>query len=447
MLGETHIAQRLERALQLSQAEQTEAILISQDSALTRFANNFIHQNVAERNATVMVRAVLGQRAGMATTNDLSDEGLRQAAERALAIASQQPADPDFPGLAQPEPLAPLDSFDEATAAFSPEQRAQAVGTVCRLAEAAGLTAYGAFQTEAGELAIANSNGLWAYTSRTKADFQVSVAGQNGSGWSQVSDWHAPRLDPESLGHEALDKARRAQDPRPIEPGAYTVVLDPYAVCDMVELLVWTGASAQTVQEGQSWMNGRLGKEVMSPLISIWDDGRDPSGLPLPFDFEGLPRQRVDIVRQGVVGSPVYDRYTAGKEGRQPTGHAMPGPGPENEPIAMNRFMAPGETSVEEMIATTERGLYVTRFWYTRLVHPRDCVITGMTRDGTFLIEDGRLVGPVKDLRFTQSYVEALANVVAAGPEPRTLADTFMGGSSRVPALKIEGFNFTGRTA
>ena len=193
-------------------------------------------------------------------------------------------------------------------------------------------------------------------------------------------------------------------------------------------------------------MNDRVGEEVMSNLVDIWDDGLDPGGIPMPFDFEGVPKQRVDIVRKGVVKSPVYDRITARKMGETTTGHALPPTMRSLGPIATNLFMASGNTSTEEMIRSTDRGLYISRFWYTRLVHPRDCVITGMTRDGVFLIEDGELVYPVNNLRFTQSYVKALANLETVGTETRLLMSEFGGQATRVPALKINGFSFTGTT-
>ena len=186
----------------------------------------------------------------------------------------------------------------------------------------------------------------------------------------------------------------------------------------------------------------------MSPLVSIWDDGNDPSGYPLPFDYEGVPKQRVNIVENGVVGSPLYDTYTAHKEGEDSTGHATPlgiGVGP----YPFNLFMAGGENIVEEMIKSTKRGLYIATFWYTRPMHPRDAVVTGMTRDGVFMIEDGEITYPVKNLRFTQSYVDALANVEMVSRETRQIIGEFDQGinkSTCVPALKISAFNFTGST-
>lgn len=285
-----------------------------------------------------------------------------------------------------------------------------------------------------------------AYHAGTSSDLQVVVTGEDGTGQAGISSWKVSDIDAEAIGREAVGKAVRAQHPRAIQPGEYTVVLDPYATEDLVAMLNATGMGAQAVQEGRSWMNDRIGQEIMSPLVSIWDDGHDLEGSPLPFDFEGVPRQRVPIVDRGLVCGPVYDRYTAKKEGRESTGHATP---PTmrfvSGPLAMNLFMAAGDSSVDEMIRSTARGLYITRFWYTRPVHPRDCIVTGMTRDGLFMIEDGELTHAVKNLRFTQSYVKALGGVQAVSRERRTLITEF-GGAYCVPALKIEAFNFTGST-
>jgi predicted Zn-dependent protease len=281
----------------------------------------------------------------------------------------------------------------------------------------------------------------------TNADFQTVVMEKDGdsSGWAQQSGWKADEIPTAALGTQAISKTEMGREARLIDPGEYPVVLDPYAVQDLLMMLNMTGMGANTVQEGRSWMNERMGKQIFSPTVSIWDDALDPNGLPMPFDFEGTPKQRVDIVRDGVVIGPVYDRATAKKDERESTGHGLPPSARGFSPLATNLFMVPGESSIDEMIRTTERGLYITRFHYTRPVHPANCVVTGMTRDGVYWIEDGKIRYPVKNLRFTQSYVEALAEVEAVGKETRLL--TMMGiVAARVPALKLKYFSFTGAT-
>jgi predicted Zn-dependent protease len=267
---------------------------------------------------------------------------------------------------------------------------------------------------------------------------------ESGNGYGQRSSWKLSEIHAEPVGREAVQTALRARNPQPLGPGVFTVVLEPYAAMDLLDMLNYVGMSAQAVQEGRSWMNDRIGQPVLSSSVTILDDGQDELGFPLPFDFEGVPKQRVVLIENGVPRGPVYDLTTAHKEGKPSTGHALPPPNTYG-PLALNLVMSAGSATVEEMIRSTEHGLYITRFWYTRVVHPRDCVITGMTRDGTFLIEHGELTTPVKNLRFTQGYVPALAKVDLIGHEARTLTSGFFG-ASRVPALKLSEFNFTGAT-
>jgi len=454
MIGRAQTEILLKRVLSLSSADETEVVLLGLDEQLTRFANNTIHQHVAETNRYVVVRAALGRRVGVAATNDLTDTGLERSVEAAIAAARLRPEDPDFPGLPDASGVPEVAGFDEATAGCSPVERAQAVRMVCQRAEEAGCIAAGAFRTGVHEWAVANSHGLFAYHPATESDLTTVVRTEDGSGsgFRAGASWKVAEVDVVALGESAINGALRSRNPRPLEPGVYPVVLEPYATHDLLGTLAYA-AGANAVQEGRSWMSGRQGERLISSLISIWDDGCDPAGWPLPFDFEGVPRQRVDIVRDGVVGDAVYDRARAAKEeGKVSTGHALPAANPFNPwlnaarygPVPLHAFMGTGESRLEDMIAGTEQGLYVTRFWYTRTVHPREAVMTGMTRDGTFLIEHGELTTPVRNLRFTQSYVEALAGTEAVGQEAcRVWADP---GVLSAPALKLAAFRFTGAT-
>jgi PmbA protein len=446
MIEEKEARKLSDSILNRCKGNSAELTLQFYDSALTRFANNIIHQNVAERDAELTLRFFFGKHIGAATTNRTDEAGLDQLVERARENAKTSPEDPNYPGLPEPEAFQRVSSWDQSTADYSPELRAMAVGSVCKMAVEKGLNASGAFSTGSAELVVANTNGVFTYHSQTNADFQTVVMSDDSSGRAQGSAWKVNELNVEGLGKDAINTAARGHNPVKIDPGEYTVVVEHYVTEDLVNSLNFYGIGAQSVLEGRSWMNDRIGKQVMSPLVSIWDDGLDVHGSPLPFDFEGVPKQRVDIVKEGVVISPVYDRYSGAMMGKPSTGHATPITFRSFGPLAMNLFMATGDKTVEELIASTDRGLYINRFWYTRLVHPRECVITGMTRDGVFMIENGEITHPVKNLRYTMPYVQALANVEAVGKDAHLLVGEFGGTGSCIPALKIRGFTFTGST-
>ncbi|MGA9350976.1 MAG: TldD/PmbA family protein [Anaerolineae bacterium] len=443
MLGERKTREVAERVLSLSAAEQTEVLIMSGDSGLTRFANSYIHQNVAERNVGLRVRAVVGKKIGVASSNDPSQEALERVVGSALAIARLQPENPDFTSLPGPAPIVEIEAFDEATAGFSPKARAKAVGVICQLAVNNGLIASGAFTTGVFELAVANSLGTFAYYSATSADISTVIMSDDSSGYAAAVAWKVGEINTEALGAEAVEKALQSRNPRELPPGRYPVILEEYAVGSMLDTLAHLGFGALAVQEGRSFMVDRFGEQIMSDAISIWDDGLDPTGLPMPFDFEGVPRQRVDLIKRGVAEAVVYDSYTAGKEGKASTGHGLPAPNTHG-PVPGHLFMAPGEMNKEEMLASMERGLWVTRFHYTVPVHPKLSIVTGMTRDGTFLVEKGEISYPIKNLRFTQSYVEALANVELVGRTTKLQQSWF--GGIRTPALKVAEFEFTGAT-
>jgi len=455
MLGEAKLKELADKILSASGADQTEVLISSGQHDLTRFGNNQIHQNVNESNTNVRVRAVVGQRVGVAATNNTSDEGLRLLAQKAMETARLSPENPDFKGLPGPADSTdprwghtPATGFDEATAAVTPDMRARGVRDICHQALDAGLVAAGKFETGTSEVAVANSLDVFVYYPHTEAGITTVIMGDDSSGYAAGSDWRVSRLDPAALGAEAVDKALRGRNTHPLEPGDYTVVLEEYAVADMVEMLAYMGLGALSVQEGRSFMIDQFGQRIMHPAVSIWDDGLDPNGRPMPFDYEGVPKRRVDLIKAGVANAVVYDSYTAGKEaGVTNTGHAMPAPNTFG-PFPTNLFMAPGDTPRSELAHGVGRGLWITRFWYTRPVHPRQTLVTGMTRDGTFLIENGQVTRPVQQLRFTQSYVDALNAVEAISRETQLVPGALSGGrmAYRVPALRIGQFTFTSAT-
>ncbi|HEX6867875.1 MAG TPA: metallopeptidase TldD-related protein, partial [Candidatus Limnocylindrales bacterium] len=333
-------------------------------------------------------------------------------------------------------------AYSRPTANATPEFRAEAARAVIGAADDAGVTAYGSFATSLESVAVANSRGARAAGTRTTSQLiTVSMGPGGGSGYAEAAAVDATTIDAGALGREAAGKARATADAVSIEPGDYPVVLEEYAVTDLLDMLGYLGFSALAVQEERSF--AEPGRRIGSDLVTIVDDGYDPTGLPLSFDYEGVAKQRVSLVEAGVCRDVVYDAQTAARAGVDSTGHGLPAPNPYG-PFPLNMVMKPGATAREDLIAGLDRGLLVTRFHYTNPVHPKLAIVTGMTRDGTFLVEGGRIVGPVKNLRYTQSYLEALANTVAVARERKTLKG-FLGGVV-VPAVRIDGWTFTGGT-
>jgi predicted Zn-dependent protease len=446
MLGETRIKKITNAILARSSADQTEVVILAGADALTRFANSTIHQNVAVTDTEVRIRVVLGSRVGVATTNNLDEEALVQTLENAMAIARLLPENPDFKSLPGPQTLPKATAFSEATAGCTPEDRAKRVGIICMKARSDGIIASGALSTSTLEIGVENSLGTYAYFPTTYADVNTVVMSDTSAGYASALALDINDLDFEAIGSEAVQKCLRSKDPRPLDPGTYTVILEPYAVQDFIQMMSYTGFSALAMQEGRSFMVGKIDQQIVDPRISVWDDGQDPAGIPIPFDFEGVPKHRVDLIEKGIARGVVYDSYHAGKEdGKTSTGHALPAPNTFG-PLPINLFFSPGSSTLEDMIQSTKRGVYVTRFHYTRPVEPTKVVITGMTRDGTFLIENGEITCPVKNLRFTQSYLESLNTVEMIGKDSRLLTGLASIARDSVPMLKLGAFTFTGAT-
>ncbi|OGF09177.1 MAG: hypothetical protein A2W00_12305 [Candidatus Eisenbacteria bacterium RBG_16_71_46] len=433
----------LEEALAMSAADHTEVLLEATRGSLTRFANNQIHQSVTAENHVLTLRATVGRRSGMASTNRLDSSALRQVADRALALARLSPEDPELPEPAPAAEPPALEAFVAATAASDPEGRAAAVGPVLEAAAASGFEAAGALSASSAAIAIANTRGLFAYQPETSARFTCTVYGGDSSGWVDRHRRDLPALDTERLGRIAVDKAERSRDPSPFEPGPTTVVLEPSAVAELVSFLAVLGLGAQSEQEGRSFLAGRIGERITGERVTLVDDAYDPRGFGRPFDFEGTPRRRVTTIERGIARAVVHDRRTAARAGVESTGHAGHPPATEG-PLPASLVLEPGDLSLEDLIASTARGVLVTRFWYNRVVDPRRTLITGMTRDGTFLIEDGRIVRGVRNLRFNESVLGVLERAEAWGREAEPTVFDDAGLCVVAPALKVRDFCFTG---
>ncbi len=442
LIGRDGLAKVSEAALELTGVDGVEVLFMHEWGGLTRFASSEMHQSTAREDTGLRVRVVSGGRVGVAASNDFSPEGARRAAESAKEMARVVGADALWPGLAPSATVATdMGRFDEATADASPAERAEGVAELIG-ATPAGFTAAGAFETLSVEVGVANTEGQICWAPSTQASLTtVMTGGEGGNGFAETFDGSVGTLDPEAIGARAADKAVRSQRPVALDPGVYEVVLEPSAVSTLAGFLAYMGFGGRTLAEGRSCFSGKEGERVAAESISVYDDATDPATLGLPFDFEGVGRRRVDLIEDGVFIDGVYDMRTAKQAGKTTTGHALPAPNPEG-PLPLNLFFATGDATLEQMIAATTRGLLVTRFHYSNIVNLVESSITGMTRDGTFLIEDGQVVGPVRNFRFTQSIIDALKAVSMVGSTSE-LASEFFFSASRVPALKIDEFRFT----
>lgn len=445
----TDIGALLDRALAHSTASATEALYLAQDAALTRFANNQIHQNMREHDASLQVRVIDEDRIGVASTNRLDEAGIRDVVDRATAIATRSQPNPRAAILPEPDGLDydPDLGHVPATVEAGAELRAEGARAVIAAGERAKLETAGSFATSEMTVAVANSKGVRARHRSTRAALLTVMmdgfASGAASGYAQAGSPDVRAIDAEALGAEAAEKGERMRGASELEAGEYEVVLEEYAVAGLLEYLSFIGFSGLAHEEGRSFME--LGTKVMGDNVSIWDDAADPSGMPGPIDFEGVTRRRVELIANGVANAVVHDAATGSRAGTGSTGHGLPAPNLFG-PMALNLFMAPGATPRDELIRGIDRGVWVTRFHYINPVHPKKAILTGMTKDGTFLIEDGRLTRPLLNFRFTQSVPEAFSDVRAASRETKLIPGEFFG-ASRVPALHLGRFNFTGVTA
>ncbi len=442
MLTRAHADELFDKVLKYSTADETEAMIGSISYALTRFANNTIHQNMAEEEVSLSVRAAVDHRTARASSNKLDEASIRQVCEAALALARLQPPDPELLPMPTPQMYRAVDRFYGETAELTPQVRAETVRKVIERAEKDHLSTAGVFSNGSFMTGLFNSRGLRAYHEETMSEFSVTMLGRSSSGWAKKTALRWQELDPEALAERAAQKALQSRDPRDVAPGKYTVILEPAAVLDLLGFILMD-LGGLAVHEQRSCLTGRVAQKIFGENINIRDDVVHPSQSGAPFDGEGMPRQRVSLVENGVVKNLVYARQTAHKLGAEPTGHGFPLPNEFGE-MPLNIVVEGGKNTVEEMIQSTQRGLLVTRLWYIREVDPYQKILTGMTRDGTFWIEGGELRYGVKNLRFNQSLIAMLAQVEMMSPPQRTAGEESF--EMVVPAMKVREFNFSSLT-
>jgi len=428
-----------------SGADSAEAIVGCGTSALTRFAGNRIHQNVLETELSVSIRAVVGSKSSVTSTNRVDPDSITKCCRVAVEAAMASPPDPDFPGLPKPQPVIEGRPANDFTRNFDETLRALAVKKIIRHSSAHGLTAAGGVNVTSQTTAVNNSLGVDVIGAVNTLRATVLSMGDSGnSGWASFVSADAASFDPDALGKEAASLAIRTKDPDRLDPGKYTVVLAPEAVADILFFLGWMTFGAKPYAEKRSAFSDRLGQLICDPSISIYDDAFDDHTLGLPFDYEGQPKTRVPLVEKGVARGVVTDSLWAARIGLPNTGHALPAPNGYG-PLPLNLAMSAGDTAIEELVSRVERGIYVTRFHYVNVEDPIPVTLTGMTRDGTFLIENGRISRPLLNLRFTQSAIEALSNVRGV-TNNRSLIGQYSGNPTLVPGLLIEKFTISGQT-
>ncbi len=439
LLSASEIRRISERVFKLSEADETEVMVDVTSDALTRFANNTIHQNVAEQMLSISVRTVFDGRTARATTNRTDEESLARAVASSAVLARSQPKNPHLLPMPGAQKYQRVSRYFESTAAATPRDRAKAVARIAAESEKRKQTAAGIFSTGAMQSALANSRGLFVTHEQTRSEFSITIMEKDSSGWAKANSPDLANLDPVALAARASEKAQASRKPTELAPGHYTVILEPPAVLDIVGFLFYDFA-ATAVADKRSCFNDRIGKQVMGSNITLWDDAYHPLQSGAPYDGEGMPRQKMVLVEKGVPRNLVYSRATAKQMKAKPTGHGFPLPNEYGE-APMNLVFAGGHSSVEEMIATTDRGILVTRMWYIREVDPYEKILTGMTRDGTFLVENGRIAGGIRNFRFNQSVLEMLSNVEALGPSVRAAGEESF--EMVVPAMKVRNFHFS----
>jgi PmbA protein len=459
MLTQDRASEIFDRIRKFSSADETEVFISGGRFFLTRFANNVIHQNVEDENHVVSVRTVFNGRTARATTNKLDDDGLRRAVESSEALAKVQHPDPDLlpmpdareaSGNSETSGQIPSRHFP-ATAAITPQLRAEGVRKIVDVANAHKLTAAGIFSTAEHVDGIFNSRGLSKWHAQTSAEVSITMLAPDSSGWQKANSPDVANLDPLRMAEIAAQKAVDSAHPAEISPGKYTVILEPSAVLDIVGFMFWD-YSGMAILDQRSFLTGRIGTQVFGENITISDDVAHPLQSGSPYDGEGMARRRVTLVENGIVKRVVYARSTAARMKRseykdtvgmiEPTGHGFALPNEMGEmPINIVFAVPKNPQTLDQMIASTERGILVTRLWYIREVDPYEKIVTGMTRDGTFLIENGRLQKGIRNFRFNQSLIHMLSNVESMSLPIRSCGEESM--DMVVPAMKIRDFNFT----
>jgi predicted Zn-dependent protease len=434
----------LDRALDAAGADEADAAFFSLDQNISRFANSQLHQNMSEESSWLTLRVIVNGAMGVATTTAFDDEEISRTADVAREAARHSNSVAGFQGLyRQNEEVPVVDSFDEATAALTALDKAKALRVMFDKGNEVQFA--GAYASGATSVACGNTHGIRRYARMTHVDATAIAIGSAGSGYATRRERRTADVDMAALGDEATLKATLAADRiEDLEPGTYDVILEPPALAEVFEWMNMIAFTGQSYEDGSSFFVGNLGKRVLGENFTLIDDA--VSYLPFPFDIEGMPKRAVALIDRGVIRTPVLDKAWADRLHLAPTAHAWHLGSPEHG-SAFHLTMSGGAATRDEMIASTKLGIWVTRFNYVNgLLEPKSALMTGTTRDGTFLIRDGRVVARLPNLRWTQSMVEAFSNIESLSSERRSIGTWYnMFGGTLAPVTKIRGWNITGK--
>lgn len=452
MIGKREAKRILNFVMAQSKADHTEVSVVNHDQALTRFANSYIHQNVSESDSSILIRVVFGKKIGTASTNSLELQKIKETLAWAEKIAQFQKENDDFVSLpkAKKSDYHDIKTYNTKTSEFSATDRAMAVREIVKVAEKNSLNSFGSVSNGVAEICIGNSLGVFAYALAGDVFCNIVMSGKNSTGYAQAGARDVRAIDFAKLADTAARKALMSLDPVEIRPGKYTAIFEPLAASEFLDYMSYYAFNGKMFHEGRSFLSNKLGSKIVDERITLIDDPFAKIGFSFPFDFEGVPKKRLVLISKGVAKNIVYDSLTAYKHRKKSTGHALGGPNPFG-PVPLNLVMKPGSKSLDDMISETERGILVTRFHYTNVIDPHKLTFTGMTRDGTFLIENGKITKGLKNLRFTENIINVLNRVDALSKNSVMVASDPGYGSrfatgTIVPAIKVHDFTFTSAT-
>ncbi len=421
--------QIMEKALSFSTADACVINMSGSERGNIRYARNTVSTSGHRSNQSLAVEASFGKQSGSATVDEFDDESLRNVVKRAEELAKLSPENPEFMSPLGPQTYDESISYVEATANIKPEFRAEVAAKSINPASQKEVTAAGFLDDSYSFSAMLNSNGLFAYNQSTDIDFTVTMRSNDGtgSGWVKRDFNDVTKFDPEEAANVAIDKAVMSREARAIEPGKYTVILEPAASVDLLRNMS-RSFNARTADEGRSFMSkgdgNKIGQKIVDERVNVWSDPLHPEVPTSTWSGDGLPLKKMDWIKNGVVENLAYSRYWASQQGKDPV------------PFPSNFIMQGGDATREELIKSTKRGILVTRLWYIRSVDPQTLLYTGLTRDGTFYIENGEIRYPVKNFRFNESPIIMLNNLETLGEQVRI-------NGNLIPYMKVRDFTFT----